>query len=148
MYTQCVLPFITHTAPTGDDTLTPDDAVDLLEELLYTSTEPVLRARSEAEGARARGHEHTLDVCKVTQLPIACSHRVHETNKAQTDMEGHCRRSQEPYSQLTSSSRESGSSSFPQPLCNRYIIWPHSIHSLLTLIQLQSLLPNLLIPQL
>ena len=54
MYTQCVLPFITHAAPTGDDTLTPDDAVDLLEEL------PPTRNQSYKLGLKLKVPEHEV----------------------------------------------------------------------------------------
>ena len=51
-----------YTAPTtGGEVLTPNDAVKVLEELLYTSTEPVLRTGPEAQSKATRCKEDPRD---------------------------------------------------------------------------------------
>ena len=78
-----------------------------------SSTERLLRAGSEAETAPSRGGGHSLDSYQAAQSPPTRHSCVPESSGAQTDVEGHCRCSQEPCSQPTSPRRQSGGSSFP-----------------------------------
>ena len=64
--------------------------------------EPVLRARAQAI-AVTRGGGDSPPVPGPPRPSAAHSSWLHEANPAQTDMEGHCRGSQESFSQLTRS---------------------------------------------
>ena len=79
-------------------------------------TEPVVCTGAEDEIAATWSWGHSSEVFWPTWSPSSRYYRLPEASGAQTDMEGHCRGSKESYSQPTSSSQESGSSSFR---------WPH-----------------------
>ena len=59
------------------------------------------------------GGGRSLEVPGAERTPSPRYYRVPESSGAQTDVEGHCRCSQEPCSQPTSPRRQSGGSSFP-----------------------------------
>ena len=91
------------TAPSGDETLIPDDAVDVLEELL-PSTKQVVRVGPQVEIAAARRGGCSFQRLTARQIPAQSFNQVSAASGAPTDVAGHCTSSQESGGESTSSS--------------------------------------------